>query len=146
MRSISDPSAPAVRGLFGPRRWTTLDTLAALCILGTVPTVLMASDPGAAPGFRFAGIAFSLALLGLPWLALDLLARPLRRGALRAVAGAAMLALLALWWWAFRDAYMVPENSDPQNALIFVVLPLYGAAAAVAAGVTLRLLDRRTAP
>ena len=48
--------------------------------------------------------------------------------------------------WAFRDAYMVPENSDPQNAPIFVVLPIYRAVAAAALGVALRVLDRRTSP
>ena len=143
MPSISDRP---VSGPFGPRRWTGLDMLAVLCILGTVPTILMASDPGAASGFRIGGLLFALAFLCLPWLALDLLARPLRGRALRAVAGTAMLVLLALWWWAFRDAYMVPENSDPQNALIFAVLPIYGTVAAVVLGIALRLLDRRTAP
>ena len=138
MRSISDSDRA------GPGLWIGLDTLAALCVVGTVPSILMTLDLKA--GFPVGGFLFALAFLCLPWAALDLLARPLRRRALRRVAGAAMLALLALWWWAFRDAYMVPENSDPQNALIFVVMPLYGAAAALTAGVTLRLLDRRTAP
>ena len=138
MPSTSDPYRA------GHGRWTGLDTLAALCVVGTVPSILMTLDLEA--GFPGGGFLFALALLSLPFLALALLARPLRSRVLRRVAGAAMLVLLALWWWAFRDAYMVPANSDPQSALIFVVMPLYGTGAAALLGVALRLLDRRMAP
>ena len=138
MRSISDSDRA------GPGLWIGLDTLAALCVVGTVPSILMTLDLKA--GFPVGGFLFALAFLCLPWAALALLARPLRRRALRAVAGTGMLVLLALWWWAFRDAYLVPENSDPQNALIFAVLPICGTVAAVVLGIALRLLDRRTAP
>ena len=134
MPSISDPDRA------GPGLWTGLDTLAALCAAGTVPSILMTLDLKA--GFPVGGFLFALAFLCLPFLALDLLARPLRRRALRAVAGTGMLVLLALWWWAFRDAFMVPANADPQNALIFVVLPIYGTVAAAVLGVGLKLLDR----
>lgn len=39
------------------------------------------------------------------------------------------------------DTFMVPENSDPQNALIFVFLPVYAAVAAGLLGTALWVLQ-----
>ena len=129
-------------GLFGPGRPVALDLLAALCLAGALPTVLMSLDPGAGLAVRGIGLLLGLAFLGLPFLVLDLLTRGLRSPALRFVSGAAMAAALAVWWWAWHGAYRVPANSDPQNALIFAILPVYGAGLAAMLGMALKLLDR----
>jgi hypothetical protein len=82
-------------------------------------------------------------ILSAPFIVLWFFGRRAQSGLTRNIFMFAMLAALGWWCFVFWQAFLVPENSDAQNGLVFLFGPLYSAVAAGVLSMALVFLDGR---
>ena len=124
------------------KRFSGLTILAAACVLVCVATAIYPNKNATVSQILF-GVAIATPLLAIPFLVLLHFGRKVVSPLFGGLFYAGMLAALGWWCFVFWESFLVPENSDPQNGLVFFFGPLYSAIAAAVAGKALVLLDAR---
>ena len=89
------------------------------------------------------GVAICMPMLAVPFVVLWYFGRRIYSKPIVVAFIFAMLAALGWWGFIFWESFLVPENSDPQGALVFLFAPLYSSIAAVLFGKSMQFIDTR---
>jgi hypothetical protein len=126
-------------------RFSLLSIVAIVCILVCFGTAIWPNIGISPIGTLVSGAAIFTPILSIPFVLLWYLGRKVQSANIRIAFIAAMLLALGWWCFAFWESFLVPENSDPQNGLVFFFAPLYSSVVAAVIGNGLAFLDARMA-
>jgi hypothetical protein len=121
---------------------STLFVAMVLCIAVCFGTALWPNINGGQFWFMLRAALMFTPILSAPFIVLWFFGRQVQSPGIRNVFLLAMLAALGWWCFLFWQAFLVPENSDAQNGLVFLFGPLYSAVAAGFLSLALMFLDR----
>ena len=126
------------------KRFSPLSIVAVICVVVCLGTAIYPNINTSISQILF-GVAFATPLLAVPFVVLWYLGRKAQTQPIRSLFIIAMLAALGWWCFVFWESFLVPENSDPQNGLVFFFGPLYASIAAAVIGNVLMWLDAHAA-
>ncbi|MBV7255914.1 hypothetical protein KCG44_03850 [Pacificimonas sp. WHA3] len=119
----------------------TLGIAALIAVLISILTVVPIISDDLRAIEKVGGFFLAAGLLAVPYLILFVSGCTLRKRWSRVAIIVAIATMLVLWLWVWYATFIDTTSSDAQDALAIVVIPAYGAGAALFIGVALKLAE-----